>query len=94
MSRSGLLPAAQTPGSLLKIWQDEFDFLYDRVGKGLFNVSMHPQVIGRGHRMKLLEGIIEHVRGKSGVSFTTLVDYSRKWKKGETASLSPEIVRN
>ncbi|HEX6564906.1 MAG TPA: polysaccharide deacetylase [Chthoniobacterales bacterium] len=91
MSKVGLFPAAQTPDSLLKIWKDEFDFLYNRVGRGLFTITMHPQVVGRGHRMQLLEGIIEHVRDKPGVRFTTMVDYCRMWKKGKIPSLSPEL---
>jgi peptidoglycan/xylan/chitin deacetylase (PgdA/CDA1 family) len=91
MSQVGLFPAAQTPDSLLKIWKDEFDFLYNRVGKGLFTITMHPQVIGRGHRMLLLEGIIDYVKDKPGVRFTTMMDYCRKWKEGKTPSLSPEI---
>ena len=34
---------------------------------------MHPQVVSRAHRLLLL-GIIEHVKHKSGVRFTTMVD--------------------
>ena len=68
-----------------------FDFFYHRVGEGLFTVTMHAQVIGRGHRLPLLEGIIEHVKDKPGVYFTTMIDYCRKWKKGKSPSLSPEI---
>lgn len=49
-------------------------------------------MIGRGHRMKLLEGIIEYVQGKPGVSFTTLADYTRRWKSGKIPSLSSEIA--
>ena len=94
LSKFGLFPAAQTPDSLLKIWKDEFDFLYNRIGKGLFTVTMHPQVIGRGHRLQLLEGIIDHVKDRPGVHFTTMIDYCRKWKNGKTPSLSPEIARS
>jgi hypothetical protein len=54
---------------------------------------MHPQVIGRAHRLLLLEGIIEHVKDKPGVHFTTMIDYCRKWKSGKTPSLSLEIGR-
>jgi peptidoglycan-N-acetylglucosamine deacetylase len=92
MSKAGLFPAAQTPDSLLKIWKDEFDFLYNRIGKGLFTVTMHPQVIGRGHRLPLLEAFIEYVKDKPGVYFTKMIDYCRKWKSEKTPSLSPEIV--
>lgn len=56
----GLLPGAKSPRELLQTWIDEFDYLYDKIGSGIFNVTMHPQVIGRGARMLLLQGLIEH----------------------------------
>jgi peptidoglycan-N-acetylglucosamine deacetylase len=91
VSKGGIIQGVQTPHTLLQIWKDEFDYLYNRIGKGLFSVTMHPQVIGRAHRLLLLEGIIEHVKDKPGVNFTTMIDYCRKWKEGKTPSLSPEI---
>jgi peptidoglycan/xylan/chitin deacetylase (PgdA/CDA1 family) len=91
VSKGGIIQGVQTPRSMLQIWKDEFDYLYERIGKGLFSITMHPQVIGRAHRLLLLEGIIEHVKGKPGVNFTTMADYCSKWKEGKTPSLSSEI---
>jgi peptidoglycan/xylan/chitin deacetylase (PgdA/CDA1 family) len=93
VSKGGIIQGVQTPRTLLQVWKDEFDYLYDRIGEGLFSITMHPQVIGRAHRLLLLEGIIEHVKDKPGVHFTTMIDYCRKWKSGKTPSLSLEIGR-
>jgi peptidoglycan-N-acetylglucosamine deacetylase len=71
----------------------EFDFLYNGIGQGLFIVTRHPRVIGRGHRLPLLEGIIEHGKDKPSVYFATIIDYCRKWKNGKTPSLSPELFQ-
>ena len=65
LSKGGVIQGVQTPHTLLQIWKDEFDYLYNRIGKGLFSVTMHPQVIGRAHRLLLLERIIEHVEGQT-----------------------------
>jgi peptidoglycan/xylan/chitin deacetylase (PgdA/CDA1 family) len=70
-----------------EIWKDEFDYLYDRIGSGLMNITMHPQVIGRGHRMLFLERFIDYVAGHTGVTFTTLEAYAAEWRRGRTPSL-------
>ncbi len=35
------------PREVLNIWSAEFDYLYDRIGSGVFILTMHPQVSGR-----------------------------------------------
>lgn len=92
--RGGIIQGVLTPRQLLEIWKDEFDFLYDRIGKGIFTATMHPQVIGRGARMVLLDKFIEHVAGRDGVSFTNCRDYVRDWRKGKTPSLPPDTAHS
>lgn len=77
----------RNPNDPLTVWKDEFDFLYHQVGSGLLTITMHPQVIGRGYRMLMLERFIQHVIEHEGVSFTTCADYVRNWKVGKTPSL-------
>ncbi|MGH6881739.1 MAG: polysaccharide deacetylase family protein, partial [Hypericibacter sp.] len=45
-----------------EIWKDEFDYARLHAPGGLFNLTMHPQVIGRGYRMMMLERLINHYR--------------------------------
>lgn len=55
-------PAIQglsAPSKVLEIWLDEFDGFYE--SGGCFILTMHPEVIGRHHRMKLLERFIQYV---------------------------------
>ena len=72
--------------------KDEFDWLYEREGQGIFVPTMHPQVIGRGHRMIVLEQFIDYVKDKPGVSFTTMTDYQRNWRQGRSPSLPLDAV--
>jgi peptidoglycan/xylan/chitin deacetylase (PgdA/CDA1 family) len=63
-----------------EIWKDEFDYARQHASGGLFNLTMHPQVIGRGHRMMMLERLINHYRSFEDVKFTTLADYVDSWR--------------
>jgi peptidoglycan/xylan/chitin deacetylase (PgdA/CDA1 family) len=64
--RAGL----SAPSKVLEIWQGEFDYMDREVDGGVLNVCMHPQVIGRGHRMLMLEAFIAHCRA-AGARFAT-----------------------
>jgi peptidoglycan-N-acetylglucosamine deacetylase len=39
---------------------------------GVFTLTMHPQVIGRGHRMLMLERLIGWFKEHPGTHFSTL----------------------
>jgi peptidoglycan/xylan/chitin deacetylase (PgdA/CDA1 family) len=69
-----------SPSKVEEIWRGDFDYMYRAVEGGVFNLTMHPQVIGRGHRMLLLERLIEYFRGHDGVRFTTLGDAAESFR--------------
>ena len=69
----GLRTAGSPPPSKVEeIWRGEFDFMYREIPGGVFNLTMHPQVIGRGHRMLMLERLIDYFAAHEGVRFATL----------------------
>jgi peptidoglycan/xylan/chitin deacetylase (PgdA/CDA1 family) len=59
------------PSHVLEIWREEFDWMHEHVGGGVLTVCMHPQVIGRGHRIAMLETFVEHCLG-AGARFAPL----------------------
>ena len=65
-------PGLSAPSKVEEIWRGEFDFMYREVPGGVFTLTMHPQVIGRGHRMLLLERLVAHFAGHDGVRFATM----------------------
>ncbi len=75
----------------LEIWKGEFDYLYDVVGRGVLVVTMHPQSIGHGHRMLMLREFIEYMVLRPGVTFTTCLDYVRRWRVGKQPSLPEDV---
>jgi len=71
----------RTPDEVAKIWSADFDFLYQRMGEGVFILTMHPQVIGRGHRILMLEQLIDYMKGHEGVTVKTMNQVAAEWKQ-------------
>lgn len=71
----------RTPDEVSKIWSADFDFLYQRMGEGVFILTMHPQVIGRGHRILMLERLIDYMKGHAGVTFRTMREVAAEWRR-------------
>jgi peptidoglycan/xylan/chitin deacetylase (PgdA/CDA1 family) len=55
---------------VLDIWLQEFDFCAAQ--KGVFTLTMHPQVIGRGPRIRMLDRLIKSIKKKPAVRFMTM----------------------
>jgi peptidoglycan-N-acetylglucosamine deacetylase len=73
-------PGLSAPSKVEEIWRGEFDFLYRDVPGGVYTLTMHPQVIGRGHRLLMLERLIDHIAAHDGVRFTTLAEAADAWR--------------
>jgi peptidoglycan/xylan/chitin deacetylase (PgdA/CDA1 family) len=65
------------PSKVLEIWAGEYDYMVGREKKGVFTLTMHPQVIGRGHRMTLLESLIQHILSQGSSHFARMGDVAR-----------------
>src|SRR5215216_1349389 len=65
-------PGLSAPSKVEEIWRDEFTYMYAEAPGGVLTITMHPQVIGRGHRMLMLERLIDFYAGHEGVAFATL----------------------
>jgi peptidoglycan/xylan/chitin deacetylase (PgdA/CDA1 family) len=60
-------------------WAAEFEGLY-RYGSA-FNLTMHPQYIGRPGRLLMLERLIAHIRSFPNVEFMRVVDVAEMWQQ-------------
>ena len=69
MDRYTALRPYATPRSVLSIWIDEFKGAC--ADGGLFQLTMHPHVIGHRSRMAVLAELIEHISAREGVWFAT-----------------------
>jgi peptidoglycan/xylan/chitin deacetylase (PgdA/CDA1 family) len=57
------------PRDALTIWRDEFDAAYAE--GGLFQLTMHPHIIGHRSRMAVLAELVEYMRSREAVWFAT-----------------------
>ena len=67
----------QSAEHVFKVWSEEFRGIY-RYG-GLFNLTMHPQIIGRPGRMLMLERFIDYMCGFPGLWFATGQEVADYW---------------
>jgi peptidoglycan/xylan/chitin deacetylase (PgdA/CDA1 family) len=67
------------PSRVLEIWLGEVRYAYRYAQGGLVTITMHPECIGRGHRMAMLEQLIATVRELGGVEFSRLDAYLERW---------------
>ena len=65
-------PGLSAPSKVEEIWREEFEYMAREIEDGVFTLTMHPQVIGRGHRLLMLERLIGFFAGHEGVRFATL----------------------
>ncbi|GAA0451045.1 polysaccharide deacetylase [Streptomyces olivaceiscleroticus] len=66
------------PRDVLEIWKDEFDAAY-REG-GVFQLTLHPHVIGHRSRLVILRELLDHIGAHAGVWYAThaqLADVAR-----------------
>jgi peptidoglycan/xylan/chitin deacetylase (PgdA/CDA1 family) len=68
----GLKPAS----GVLENWYDDFDYMTRILDWGIITYTCHPFVIGRGHRMLMLERLIEKLRARGAVFLTMEVAVS------------------
>jgi peptidoglycan/xylan/chitin deacetylase (PgdA/CDA1 family) len=67
-------PGLSAASKVEEIWRDEFTYMYAEAPGGVLTITMHPQVIGRGHRMLMLERVIDFYASHDDVAFTKLAD--------------------
>jgi len=71
---SGLRPYTP-PSSVLEIFRREFDGAWEE--GGLFQLTMHPHVIGHRSRLWIVEELVRHARARGRVWFATHADVVR-----------------
>jgi len=69
----------KSPRQVRDIWQAEFNGLYSE--SSLFNLTMHPECIGRPARIKMLRELIRYMKSKSKVWFASANEVAKWWRK-------------
>ena len=84
-SDAGILPGNMNARLVIENFINEFRYMRTHESWGILTYTFHPHVIGRGHRMLMLEHMIEVLR-KEGAQFVTMEtaadEYRRKFPNG------------
>ncbi len=83
MNRFSALRPYMPPSGVLEIFKAEFDGAYEE--RGLFLLTMHPHYIGHRSRIRLLEALVQHIKGHQGVWFATHAEIARYCKENAPA---------
>ncbi len=67
------------PSKVEEIWVGELGYAWEREPGGLLTITMHPEAIGRGHRLPMLERFIAVARSLDGVVFDRLDHVVERW---------------
>jgi peptidoglycan/xylan/chitin deacetylase (PgdA/CDA1 family) len=78
-SASGDRDGLSAPSKVLEIWTEELRYAHAHAPGGLLTITMHPECIGRGHRMAMLERFIDAAAALDGVAFDRLDRYVDRW---------------
>jgi len=68
------------PRHVLEIWRDEFDRA--RADGGLFQLTMHPHIIGHRSRILILEELFAHIAGHGDAWFATHAEVAAHVRSG------------
>lgn len=75
------------PSKVEEIWREDFDGAYEEGGDVCYVLTMHPQIIGRHHRMQMLERIVRHIMAHDGVWFAQTGAIADEFRARQTARI-------
>lgn len=75
---SGVGPLSAS-SKVLEIWVGELQYAWAHEPGGVLTITMHPEAIGRGHRIAMLERFVEIARGLDGLVFERLDRVVERW---------------
>jgi peptidoglycan-N-acetylglucosamine deacetylase len=73
------------PSKVLEIWTGELRWAWEHEPGGLLTLTMHPECMGRGHRVQMLEAFIAEAKSLEGVVFDRLDRYLDRWQASRPA---------
>lgn len=92
----GFNEGLKAPSAVEEIWRGDFDYALAHSRGGVFILTLHPQTIGRGNRLLMLERLLEHFAAQDGVVFDTMHNYASHWKasnpRSAWASANPDLT--
>ncbi len=76
----GITVRQDPPRVVHEIWEGELLWAHEHVPGGVFVLTMHPQAIGRGPRLAIVEQLVATAAGLEDVAFERLGDVVERWR--------------
>jgi peptidoglycan-N-acetylglucosamine deacetylase len=76
--KTQLMPGLQNASGVLENWTNDYLYLRNNLDWGILTYTFHPYVIGRGHRMMILEKLLKTI-AEGGAQFVTMEDAAREY---------------
>ena len=86
-TRSGVLPGLMNAELVRANWLADFRYMAEHYDWGVITYTFHPHVIGRGHRMAMLERLVEQLRDGGAVFVTmeqAVAEYRSQYPEGRS----------
>ena len=86
-TRNGILPGLMNAELVGANWLADFHYMTAHYDWGVLTYTFHPHVIGRGHRMVMLERLIEQLRDGGAVFVTmeqAVAEYRARYPEGRS----------
>jgi peptidoglycan/xylan/chitin deacetylase (PgdA/CDA1 family) len=75
--RRAIMPGLRRPAEMFENFTGDVRWMTGNVGHGVYTVVFHPQVIGRGHRMAMLDRFVRHC-SDAGARFARMGDVAQE----------------
>jgi peptidoglycan/xylan/chitin deacetylase (PgdA/CDA1 family) len=76
---TGAVGPMSAPSKVLEIWLEELRYAWAMDDGGVLTITMHPEAIGRGSRIRMLERFIAEAGALDGLVFERLDRVVRRW---------------
>ena len=76
--KTQLMPGLQNASGVLENWTNDYLYLKNNLDWGILTYTFHPYVIGRGHRMMILEKLLKTI-AEGGAQFVTMEDAAQEY---------------
>jgi peptidoglycan/xylan/chitin deacetylase (PgdA/CDA1 family) len=73
-----LFASLRSAEDVFHCWKDEFSYCHRHIEDGVFTLTLHPEIIGRGPRIEMLGQLIDYMQDQPGVVFSTMADEARR----------------
>jgi peptidoglycan-N-acetylglucosamine deacetylase len=83
MDGAAIVQGLASGSQVLEIWSDELAYAQQMLPGAVLTYTMHPEVIGRPHRMLMLQRFLDFAGSLPGVEFAAAAEVVSRWRAAQ-----------